>query len=64
MTVQGLYMSVSFTGLGAHTLHEFYAKNDPDLIAKFLLCCRDRRSKLNAYLELGCRTWPQPIQLI
>jgi len=32
-------------GLGAHTLYELYGKNDPDVIAKFLLCCWDRRSE-------------------
>jgi len=33
------------TGLGAYTLHEFYIKNDPNLIVKFLLCCRDKRTE-------------------
>jgi len=43
-----------FTGLGA--LHELYAKNDPNLIVKFLLCCREKRTERIHSLELGCRT--------
>ena len=42
--------------MGAHTLRDFNAKIDSDLIAKFLLvpcaCYRDRRSELGEYLEL------------
>jgi len=33
-----------FTGRGTYTMCQLYVKNDPDLIAKFLLCCRDKRS--------------------
>jgi len=45
-----------FTGLGAFTLHEFYTKYDPNLIVKFLLCCRDKRTEWIHSLRLGCRT--------
>jgi len=30
----------------AQTLCESYAKNDPYIIAKFPVCCRDKRSEL------------------
>ena len=45
-----------FMRLGAHTLCESYAENDPDLIVKSLSCCRDRSVGMNSFLELGCRT--------
>jgi len=34
----------------------FYTKNDPNLIVKFLLCCRDNRTEWTHSLRLGCRT--------
>ena len=45
-----------FTGLGADALYEFYARNDPNLIVKFLLCCREKKMERIHSLELGCRT--------
>jgi len=45
-----------FTGLRAYTLHDFHAMNDPNLIVKFLLCCRDKTTEWIHSLQLGCRT--------
>jgi len=41
----------------SQTIREFCTKNDYDLIAKLLLCCRDRSSSRSEYVnkkELGC----------